>query len=197
MNLIAKAQNFAHAAHDSIKQVRKYSGEPYWVHTDAVAAQVASVGGTEEMVAAAHLHDYREDVVTRLQEEKRFAELEAFELEYNTFPQEVRDYVTDLTDVYTKAAYPKLNRKERHALENKRLALVSDNSKTIKLADLINNTESIVAEDVGFARVYLAEKLELLPLLTEGHPALLNQASVQTVAGCAAVGVQIPWVQHS
>ena len=56
------AKEFAHAAHDSIKQVRKYTGEPYWNHTDAVAEVVASVGGTEDMVMAAHLHDVLEDV---------------------------------------------------------------------------------------------------------------------------------------
>ena len=71
MNLIEKAKQFAHEAHDSIGQKRKYSGEPYWVHTDAVAEKVAAIGGTEVMVAAAHLHDVLEDV-TPLDKTGRF-----------------------------------------------------------------------------------------------------------------------------
>lgn len=187
MDLIKRAQVFAHKAHNSIGQKRKYSGEPYWVHTDAVAAKVASIGGTPEMVAAAHLHDVLEDV-TPCDKSGKY--------NYDTivaeFGQTVADFVVQLTDVYTKAAYPKLNRAARHDLERERLAKISVEAKTIKLADLHDNTASIVANDKDFAKVYLREKLELLPYISEGHPELLQQCAVQVIAACAEAGVHIP-----
>lgn len=194
MTLTEHAKDFSHRAHDAINQKRKYSGAPYWVHTDAVAQTVTDIGGTPEMIAAAHLHDYREDVVTKLQEENRLSELVAFEFEYMVFPQVVRDMVNDLTDVYVKSAYPDKNRRERHDLENERLSKISVDAKTIKLADLIDNTKSIVAEDTDFAKVYLKEKFAVLPLLSDGNPKLLQQASMQTIAGFSSLGLTIPMV---
>lgn len=200
MTIIQKAQDFAHRAHDSIKQVRKYTGEPYWVHTDDVALRITNFLHTEagkvftleegvSMICAAHLHDYREDVVTELKNQGRLAELEAFESEYNTtFDELTRSLVIELTDVYTKEAYPKLNRKQRHELENERLAKISVKGDNIKLCDLSSNTSSIVEHDKDFARIYLREKLAVLPLLSGGDSGLLNQASNQVIAGFAALG---------
>jgi hypothetical protein len=56
------------------------------------------------------------------------------------------------------------------------LAGASPRAKTIKLADLIDNSRSIVERDPDFAKVYLAEKRELLAVLTDGDETLLNQA---------------------
>jgi hypothetical protein len=42
----------------------------------------------------------------------------------------------------------------------------------VKLADLISNTSSIARHDPAFARVYLAEKRELLTVLTRGNATL-------------------------
>ena len=64
----------------------------------------------------------------------------------------------ELTDVYTTDAYPHLNRKARKELETARLATVSTEAKLIKLADIAENTSSIVERDPGFSRVYHAEK---------------------------------------
>jgi (p)ppGpp synthase/HD superfamily hydrolase len=62
MDVVRKAQVYAMAAHASVKQVRKYTGEPYIVHPAEVAKIVASVpGATPDMVAAAWLHDVVED----------------------------------------------------------------------------------------------------------------------------------------
>ena len=49
--------------------------------------------------------------------------------------------------------------------------------KTIKLADLISNTQSIVANDPGFARIYLREKASLMDVLREGDPDLWASAN--------------------
>jgi len=187
MNQIKLAKKFAHAAHDSIKQKRKYSGEPYWIHTDAVADIVASVGGTEDMIVAAHLHDILEDVTPKC---PGYSEGQI----KVQFGEHVLQLVKELTDKYTKVKYPALNRAARHELENERLANISVEAKTIKLADLINNTASIVSEDKDFAQVYIREKLALLPLLAGGNSELLNRASLQTIASCAALGINIPTV---
>ena len=58
-----------------------------------------------------------------------------------------------------------------------RIALkASPAAKTIKLADLIDNTRSIVERDPKFAEVYMAEKTMLLEVLTEGAPELMAMA---------------------
>jgi hypothetical protein len=52
------------------------------------------------------------------------------------------------------------------------LAVASPEAQTIKLADLIDNTSSIVERDPDFARVYLYEQAELMKVLTKGNPFL-------------------------
>jgi guanosine-3',5'-bis(diphosphate) 3'-pyrophosphohydrolase len=62
MNTVERARIFAMAAHSAVGQTRKYTGEPYWTHTQAVADRVAQLAdATEEQIAAAHLHDTLED----------------------------------------------------------------------------------------------------------------------------------------
>lgn len=176
-NLIKRAKDFSHVAHDSIGQRRKYSLEPYWTHTDAVAEVVAKFGGTDVQIAAAHLHDYREDVVPKLLAEGRLELLDKLEFDYNKFPKAVRELVDELTDVFTPEAYPDMNRAARHAAEAVRLTTISPEAKTIKLADMFHNTSSIVAEDEGFAKTYLKEKHHVIVGLNGmegGNPALLK-----------------------
>jgi guanosine-3',5'-bis(diphosphate) 3'-pyrophosphohydrolase len=187
--LVEKAKRFAHEAHDSIGQKRKYSGEPYWVHTDEVASIVAEVAvspfdNNEAIIAAAHLHDVLEDVFP-------------LNVKYNhnlirdLFGFEVLDMVIDLTDAYTKEAYPNLNRAERKKRERERIANTSPASKTVKLADLISNTASIARDDKDFARVYLREKMALLPYLADGSPVLLQRASMQALGAMTELGLTI------
>ena len=57
--LINKAKMLAGKAHEG--QFRKYSGMPYIVHPIEVATIVQTVNHTDEMVAAALLHDVVED----------------------------------------------------------------------------------------------------------------------------------------
>lgn len=187
MTKIEQAKEFAHEAHDRIQQKRKYSGEPYWVHTDEVASIVESVAvlpRDEDMVVAAHLHDILEDVTPKY---PAYSEGQIRVL----FGERVLQYVKELTDVFTKENYPKLNRKERKRLERERVGQISPEAKTIKLADLISNTASIVSQDKDFARVYIREKLELLPYLADGAPTLLQRASMQTVMACGVLGIEI------
>ena len=184
MNLIERAKQGSHEAHDSIKQVRKYSGEPYWTHTDKVAAIVATVTNDEEVIAAAHLHDVLEDVApTKPEYDRNWIQ--------RWFGVRVLALVLDLTDVYTKEAFPDKNRAERKQLERERIGKTALEAKTIKLADLLDNTASIAEHDKDFAQVYLREKLELLPYLSDGNSELLQRCSIQTIAACAACGVEI------
>lgn len=175
------AKAFAQIAHDAIGQVRKYTGEPYWTHTQAVADIVAAHGGSSEAIQAAHLHDYREDVITELIKQGRFDTLNFLEGIYHSkFSHAVRDAVNHLTDVFTRERFPHLNRAQRKALEAERYKEVPDWIKTIKLADLRHNTDSITQSDPKFAKTYLKEKKHLLISLEGGHADLLvvNQAIV-------------------
>jgi hypothetical protein len=50
---------------------------------------------------------------------------------------------------------------------------------TVKVADMIDNTSTIVEYDPKFAKVYLKEKRLLLKELTSADPILLEQAQSQ------------------
>ncbi len=171
--MITKAQKFAHAAHDSIKQVRKYSGLPYWVHTDEVASIVASVTDDWEIIAAAHLHDVLEDVNTAPYDEAGIVE---------EFGVGVLSMVDDLTDFYTKENFPRLNRKERKELEALRLSKIHPDSQTIKYCDFISNTADIVQNDPSFAKTYLKEKQAILKIMNKGNQELYQRALAQVTA---------------
>ena len=164
MNTVEKAKVFATAAHAAVGQTRKYTGEPYVVHPMEVASIVESVGGTEAMVAAALLHDVLEDtgVTVDVLEEQ--------------FGSEVTDLVLWLTDI---SKPEDGNRSTRKALDRQHSAADPAAAQTIKVADLISNSRSIVAHDPGFAKVYLEEKRLLLDLLTSADPTLLTMAREQ------------------
>jgi hypothetical protein len=50
-------------------------------------------------------------------------------------------------------------------------------AQTIKLADLISNSKSIMEHDPAFAKTYLEEKRLLLDVMTKGDPGLHAIAS--------------------
>jgi (p)ppGpp synthase/HD superfamily hydrolase len=158
MNLISRATAFAMRKHAG--QSRKYSDEPYMVHLLAVAELVSSIGASDKVVAAAILHDTLEDTATTVEELER------------EFGPEIASLVIEVTDVYVSGAGHG-NRAERKAKERERLASVSANAQTIKVADLIDNTGSIVERDPDFAKLYLTEKAALLGVLTKADPKML------------------------
>ncbi|VDZ55823.1 bifunctional (p)ppGpp synthetase II/ guanosine-3',5'-bis pyrophosphate 3'-pyrophosphohydrolase [Serratia odorifera] len=59
--LVERARRYATKAHAAIDQRRKYTNAPYIVHPQAVVEIVRSVPHTDEMLAAAWLHDTVED----------------------------------------------------------------------------------------------------------------------------------------
>lgn len=165
MNITAK--EYAELAHRSIKQVRKYTGEPYEVHANAVADIVARFYPSKPVIDAAYLHDVIEDVTPHNP---------AFNIDQirELFGEVVADLVIELTHVYTTEAYPGLNRKERKRRERIRMEHMTAAAQTIKLADVFNNTQDIVSHDPEFAKVYLAESLLLLPHLRGGSESLFK-----------------------
>lgn len=164
MNTVERAKVFATAAHAAVGQTRKYTGEPYVVHPLEVAALVESVGGTEAMIAAALLHDVLEDTAVTV------------DVLEEQFGSEVADLVLWLTDV---SKPEDGNRSTRKALDRQHSAAAPAAAQTVKVADLISNTRSIVAHDPGFAKVYIEEKRLLLDVLTGADPTLLTMAREQ------------------
>lgn len=160
--LVGEAMMFAIAAHSAIGQVRKYTGEPYYHHCINVADKVRAIPeATPEMVAAAYLHDTVEDTQVPL---KLIAVL---------FSKKVAHYVDLLSDLQT---VEDGNRATRKAAYIEKLRGAPPEVQTIKLADLIDNTQSIVEHDKDFARIYIPEKIQLLEVLTEGDEYLYSYA---------------------
>lgn len=156
---VQRAARFAAQAHGG--QKRKYTGEPYIRHPEAVATIVSTVTSDPEVLAAAWLHDVVEDTHVSL------AEIHAL------FGDRIAQLVSDLTDVSVPSDG---NRAIRKALDRDHLAQASPEAQTIKYADLIDNTRSIVTHDPAFARLYLREKAALLAVMDRGDPRLRKQA---------------------
>jgi (p)ppGpp synthase/HD superfamily hydrolase len=161
---VERARLFATAAHAAVGQLRKYTYEPYIVHPAEVAGIVESIGGTPEMIAAAWLHDVVEDTGVTI------------ELIRSEFGSEVSDLVGWLTDV---SRPDHGNRAARKAVDRAHTAAAPGEAQTIKLADLISNTRSIVAHDAKFAETYLSEKRLLLEVMTKADARLLARAHQQ------------------
>jgi (p)ppGpp synthase/HD superfamily hydrolase len=168
--LVTKAQAWAHAAHDSINQKRKYGDEVYWVHTDAVADILKEAGESEEVQAAGHLHDVLEDVAPK---NPTYSE----ENMRKEFGDVVTNLVLEVTNVYTKEAFPHLNRAKRKHLEEKRIGTISLGGKNIKCADITHNIKGILTYDTEFGKVFLAEKSVALTQLTNANPVLYKMVT--------------------
>jgi len=162
MDIVRKAQVYAMAAHAAVGQKRKYTGEPYIVHPAEVAKIVAGVpGSTPDMVAAAWLHDVVEDTGC------------TFTDVHMAFGIDIATLVGWLTDV---SKPEDGNRAHRKAMDRAHSAEAPVEAQTIKLADLISNSRSIVQHDPAFAKTYLEEKRLLLEVMTKGDPTLMAEA---------------------
>jgi (p)ppGpp synthase/HD superfamily hydrolase len=162
MTIAFAAMAFARDAHKA--QRRKYTGNPYTEHLAEVAGIVATVDSDAEAIATAWLHDCREDQgVTGEEIERRFG-------------MRIAVGVALLSDL------EEGNRSQRKAAGRDRLASAPGWVQTIKAADLISNTASIVQHDPKFAVTYLEEKRLLLDVLTKADPRLLAIAREQARA---------------
>lgn len=160
-DLITRAEEFAKWVHRH--QKRKYTNEPYFLHCKHVADIVTSQAedATRAMIAAAYLHDCVEDQEVTP------------ELLRALFGDEVTQLVLEVTDISKPSDG---NREVRKALDRQHLSKASPAGKTIKYADLISNTSSIVQHDQKFAVTYLREKRLLLPMIEGGDPKLYQMA---------------------
>lgn len=167
-SLEEQARRYATTAHAEMGQRRKYTDEPYIVHPAAVVELVRSVTDNEVMLAAAWLHDTVEDTPTTLQDiESHFGEPVAL-----------------LVSMLTDNAQPNArNRAARKIAHFRHTADAAPEAQTIKLADIIDNTQSIVRYDPHFARVYLVEKQIQINLLKQGDARLWRQASAVITSG--------------
>jgi (p)ppGpp synthase/HD superfamily hydrolase len=167
-SLEEQARRYATTAHAEMGQRRKYTDEPYIVHPAAVVELVRSVTDDEVMLAAAWLHDTVEDTPTTLQDIE------------SHFGEPVARLVAMLTD----SAQPDArNRAARKLAHFRHTADAAPEAQTIKLADIIDNTRSIVRFDPHFARVYLVEKRIQIDLLKQGDARLWQQASTVIASG--------------
>ena len=155
-DLAYRAMAFALEIHKD--QRRKYTNNPYFDHLAEVAGIIATVDSSPETIATAWLHDCREDQGVTGEEIERL------------FGMRVTVGVSLLSDFETG------NRAQRKAASRARLANAPAWVQTIKCADLISNTSSIVQHDPDFAVLYLEEKRLLLDVLTEADPRLLEIA---------------------
>lgn len=141
-------------------QVRKYTGNPYIEHLAEVAgiAATALKGAPACALAVAWLHDSMEDCGVSKSQIARYC------------GADTADGVEWLSDLESG------NRAERKAASRARLSAAPWWVQTIKCADLISNTKSIVQFDPKFAVTYLEEKRALLEVLTQANPHLRKLA---------------------
>lgn len=160
------AMMFARDRHAN--QVRKYTGNPYTDHLAEVCGIAMSVGWhsaeihPDKLMATCWLHDCVED-----------QGVTPFQLRAIGMPEDVIEGVMLLSDL------EEGNRLDRKAASRRRLATAPGWVQTIKVADLISNTSSIVRHDPKFAVTYLEEKRLLLDVLTRADSRLVQIARGQ------------------
>jgi (p)ppGpp synthase/HD superfamily hydrolase len=157
--LVEKAKRFAEQAHAG--QVRKYSGEPYFVHPARVAARVASYTGNPVVRAAAYLHDVLEDCEVSL------AQL------HKEFGGAVVALVVELTNPSKK--FPSLKRAARKDMDRAYLGGVSAEAQLIKIIDRLDNISEISQAPIDFQKIYKTESINLAHSLKKAPPGLIEQ----------------------
>lgn len=164
-------------AHGS--QLRKFSDERYIVHPVRVMETCRQYSNDPAVLSAALLHDVLEDTPVSADEIRSFL----LTILPSSTVDDTMKLVIELTDVYTRENYPRLNRRRRKENEFKRLGTTSAAAHTIKYADIIDNTIDIVKHDPDFARIFLQEASTLLDMITNGNRTLYKRAR-ETVANC-------------
>ncbi|GKX53314.1 HD domain-containing protein [Budvicia aquatica] len=167
-SLEQRAKAFATQVHQNANQLRKYTNAPYIVHPAAVAELVRSVPHSPEMIAAAWLHDTVEDTHVTLDDiAQRFGTV-------------VAGYVEMLTKI-SKGSDG--NRDAKFNIDLQHTAQACPEAKTIKLADIIDNSRNIAELDPKFAATYLIEKQRQLSVLRQGDGSLYLMAEACILKG--------------
>ena len=157
---------FATAAHAAVGQMRKYSDDPYIVHPIRVATTVAKFGGTDEMIAAAYLHDVVEDTGVSIVDIQ------------DMFGTDVALIVDGLTDV---SKPEDGNRAVRKELDRAHSADATWAAQFVKCADMIDNASDIGDNDPSFNIVYRKEMVALLEVLDKVKDEPIYKAALKAV----------------
>ena len=148
-------------------QRRKYGNEWYWTHLQAVADLIIKYLPEETPAYEIALcHDLLED--TDCKASTIFDQLVYVCGNTKQLAEFIVLSVKQLTDKYTPEAYPALNRTIRKQKEAARLGMAGPITQTVKYADLIHNTSTIVKYDKEFAKIYLKEKMLILDKMRSG-----------------------------
>jgi len=169
---MTSAEKLANWVADKHKnQLIKCTTLPYFDHLNKVASLAKNA--TEWGYEIGLCHDLLEDTGTTS------AELKTALINFGypvTATELITNHVVELTDVFTKTAYPKLSKKKRKKLENKRLQTLSNAAQTVKYADLIDNIAWMMKYDIKHAAHYLKKKATLLLNLNLGNNQLRQRA---------------------
>lgn len=169
-NILRFVTSLADRAHG--KQVRKYTGERYIGHPIRVMDMVREYNDDVRVCCAALLHDVLEDTPVTHDEMRS----ELLRVLPGRETEHVMELVVELTDVFVREAYPRMNRRTRKDKEAQRLATISGEAQSIKYADIIDNVSDIVQQDLDFARVFVREGKRMLTAMNAGHPDLREKA---------------------
>lgn len=151
LNIVSKAADFAFKAHHG--QTRKFTGEPYICHPARVAMAVSMhYIATDELIAAAWLHDVVEDC--NVKPEELFSE----------FGLRVYNIVLQLTNPPKDMS---LSRAERKYIDRQHLAAASPEAMIIKMYDRLDNLRDLASCPTDFPLKYSRETLLLLEVI--GH----------------------------
>ena len=162
MDILHSVIKYADESHGT--QLRRYSQERYIVHPIRVMESCKKYTADLPMLSAAILHDVLEDTPVTRQDMQEFLRRIMTVQEADRTLQ----LVVELTDVYVKANYPRMNRAERKEKERTRLSRVSADAQTIKYADVLDNAVDIVQNDPDFSTKFLEEGRLLLEVMTNG-----------------------------
>lgn len=144
---IIHARNWAAIYHRG--QTRKYTGEPYITHPEAVGDLVRVHGLSDTAVIAALLHDTVEDTNATLENVE------------DVFGEKVAEYVWYLTKP---PAYVG-NRRVRKEHDRLRLQIAPEEVRIIKFFDIYHNAKSIEEHDPEFWKEFRHEsRLMMLAL---------------------------------
>ncbi|HEX8040420.1 MAG TPA: HD domain-containing protein [Chryseosolibacter sp.] len=170
IEIIRYVTGYADRAHGN--QMRKYTNDRYIVHPVRVMEMVREYDRALPVLCAALLHDVLEDTPVTADE----ILLELTKVMDANDAEKTVELVIELTDVFVKSNYPRLNRRTRKEKEALRLSAVSAQAQTIKYADIIDNVNDHLTQDADFARVYLQEAKKMLHRMRDGNPVLLERA---------------------
>lgn len=162
---------FVRKAHNRVGQRRRYTGEEYFVHPAEVAAIAAAIhyDYADEIplhvfLAVAWSHDLFEDTDATRDE---LADL------MKNWPKRDMELYFMGVDRLTDPDSPDLNREQKIALQNDRLAIAPRWIQGLKLCDNFSNIKSIAVHDPDFLCTYLLDKETTLRGFQHDHTAAM------------------------